>query len=410
MSHDTPDERRLRHLIAVAIAADSAEIRAQLRSREEELARTNRILAATTSIARALGTETDLDRILELIVTHGRALMDARAMLILLPDGDELEIVASAGDSGRALPGVRVPMAGSTTAEVLRDGRPRRVPACRLGISPASFGIEGVTNCLLVPLVFRGRSLGVLLALDRVDAAATFSVDDEELLLAFAVSAATAVATGQNATELRLRDALEGAEQERHRWARELHDETLQGLAELQLQLSIAAQRSHDEETTAMLRDVLAASAVEIQNLRTLITELRPAALDELGVAPALESLVDGVATSTGLVIDLHVDLGGDRPGTDLETTLYRLVQEALTNVVKHASATRCLIEVIRCDDTFEVVVRDDGCGLSADALDGREGFGVTGMRERARLAGGSLTLGPSAAGGTELHARLPVA
>lgn len=200
-----------------------------------------------------------------------------------------------------------------------------------------------------------------------------------------------------------------GREQERRRWARELHDETLQGLAGLQVRLSIAEQQSRDAATAARVRDVLEDLGTEIRKLRTLITELRPAALDELGLAPALESLVDAVTASSDLEIDLQVSLRDEALDPELETTAYRLMQEALTNVIKHADADRCVAEVTGEDDVLLIVVRDDGRGIEPSAADRRGGFGVTGMLERARLVGGSLTLGTGAAGGTELRACLPL-
>lgn len=216
-------------------------------------------------------------------------------------------------------------------------------------------------------------------------------------------------ATTQDDNGSRLREAVDSAEQERRRWARELHDETLQGLAGLQVRLSIAEQQSPDAATSGRVHDVLDDLGVEIRKLRTLITELRPAALDELGLGPALESLVDAVTASSDLEVDLQVNLRDERLDPELETAVYRLMQEALTNVLKHADADRCVAEVSRGDDVLVVVVRDDGCGIDPSILDRRGGFGLTGMRERAHLAGGSLTLGPGAAGGTELRARLPL-
>lgn len=406
---DAADEEALVVLADwAAVAVENARLNAELQVRHDEAARANHVLAATTAIVRAIGTETDLERVLELIVTRGRALVSARTMLISLPKGSELEVAAIAGERDDAHPGMGVPIAGSTAGEVLREGRPRRQVVDDLGVSPAQLGVDGADSSLLVPLVFRGRSLGVLLALDPLDGSPVFSAEDEELLLAFAASAATAVATAQSIGEERLSDALASAEQERRRWARELHDETLQGLAGLHVRLAIAEQRSQDDDTTAAVHDVLDAMGTEIRKLRSLITELRPAALDEVGLAPALESLTRGVAAGCGLEIDAHVDLQEQRLDPELETTIFRLVQESLTNVVKHAEATRCTITVIRADGQVDVTVSDDGRGLDDTAVGRRKGFGLTGMRERAHLAGGVLELQAGPDGGTELRARLP--
>ncbi|MGX6449301.1 GAF domain-containing protein, partial [Patulibacter sp. S7RM1-6] len=392
---DAADEEALVILADwAAVAVENSNLYARLRGRHDELERVNQGLAATTAIARAIGAETQLGRVLELIVKRGRALVEARTMVISLPEGDDLVVAAAAGESDGAAPGNRLPTADSTQGAVLRDGRPRRITAEGLERDPSTFGVEDVGSALLVPLVFRGRSLGVLSAFDRIGSDDGFTAKDEELLRAFAASAATAVATAQTVGEQRLRDALDSAEQERRRWARELHDETLQGLAGLQVRLSTALRQGTDTDLETAVGEVLDQVGLEIRKLRTLITELRPAALDELGLEPALESLARDVAATTGLQIDVGIELpqaDGERPlGPESETTVYRLVQEALTNVVKHAGAARVIVEVRPEEGHLLVEVRDDGRGVDPSRLRAREGFGVTGMRERARLAGGA--------------------
>lgn len=401
-----------------AIAVDNGRLHDRLRARNAELRRVNQSLAATTAIARAIGAETALDRVLELIVTRGRALVDARAMLILLADGDHwLEVGAAAGETSHVETGVRIAVAGSTPGDVFRSGRPLRADVGDLRFAPEAMGVPDATSALLVPLVFRSGSLGVLIAFDRHRTAERFTADDEELLLAFAASAATAVATAQTVGEQRLRDALASSEQERRRWARELHDETLQGLASLQVRLSSAVRVGADSGLEQAVREVLDHVGVEIQKLRTLITELRPAALDELGLAPAVESLAGAVSVAAGLDVAVTIELGrlGERGGTDgrldteLETAVYRIVQEALANVVKHAHAEHATVRVVLAGDELLVGVSDDGDGIDLAVVAERRGFGVTGMRERVRLAGGTLRIAPGEAGGTALVALLPL-
>lgn len=391
-----------------AVALENARLYDELQRRHADSTHVNRILEATNAITRAVGTETDLDRVLTLIVERGRDLIDARTLVLSVPTGDELEIAAVAGEAGAAAPGTRIPLASSTTGEVLRTGRSRRVAAPDLGHAPSRLGIANARTSLLVPLIFRGRALGVIGALDRLDGGPEFTADDEALLTAFAASAATAVATAHQVSESRLREALLSAERERRRWARELHDETLQGLAGLRVQLSVTEQRTGDERTGAAIRAALAQLDVQIGDLRRLITELRPATLDELGLEPALATLAGGVARA-GIDVDLQVDLQGTRLSPELETTVYRLTQEALTNVEKHAAAARCAIEVAIQGPMVTVVIRDDGRGFEPAALVRRTGLGVTGMRERVQLAGGTLHLAPGTYGGTELRATLPL-
>jgi signal transduction histidine kinase len=133
-----------------------------------------------------------------------------------------------------------------------------------------------------------------------------------------------------------------------------------------------------------------------------LITDLRPAALDELGLEPALESLAERCEVD----IDLQVDLA-DRPTPEIESTVYRLVQEALTNVTKHARAQRVEVRLSDADTAIEVLVRDDGRGF--DSHRRSSGFGLVGMRERLALVGGTLDIDSDPGEGTTLRASIPV-
>ena len=142
-----------------------------------------------------------------------------------------------------------------------------------------------------MPLVFREQSYGVLVAVNNPDAA-EFSSEHQRLLEAFAVSAATAVATAQSAADERRRQRLATTEAERARWARELHDETLQALGSLRLVLATAQRSGSADAMQAAIARSLTQLESDIATLRSLITELRPAALDQLGLEPALLALV----------------------------------------------------------------------------------------------------------------------
>jgi signal transduction histidine kinase len=222
-------------------------------------------------------------------------------------------------------------------------------------------------------------------------------------MLAFAASAATAVSTAQTVERDRLRHALRAAEEERARWARELHDETLQGLAALRVGLSAAGRETDVEALRGHVRAAVDQIAGEIENLRAIITDLRPAALDQLGLGPALEALTGRIAAVDGLEIELALDL--DRLDPEVETTVYRLVQEALTNIRKHAGASSVRIGARVVNGHVELSVADDGRGFDPDAA--TAGFGVAGMRERAALLGGTLEVA-SGAQGTTVRASLP--
>jgi signal transduction histidine kinase len=347
---------------------------AELERSNEELYRAVRRLEAFAEIARSVGGETDVRRVLDLILDHGRGVVDARALAIYLPDSDEVR--------------------GTRLGEVLASGRRARLEG---ELAP---GVSAEA-AVVVPLAFRGEPLGVLVALDRTVDGPAFSADDEELIAAVAASAATAIATAQSVAKERLRDSIAAAEQARGRWARELHDETLQGLVGLRMLLSSARRSGSSEE----LGDAIDHTKREIVNLRALIAELRPAALDELGLAPAIETLASRSGGASGLSVTTRVSLGDSgRLAPETESTVYRVVQEALTNVAKHADASHVHVGVERVNGTVEVVVEDDGQGFDPAAVG--DGLGLIGMRERVELTGGRLEIrcGP----GTRVEAKLP--
>jgi signal transduction histidine kinase len=394
-----------------AIAIDNARLYTSVERRRDHLERAVRALDTTVAIAQALGGETSLDRILELIVKRARALVGARSLVIVLEQDDQLVFVAGAGELPAGVHGQRMPIEGTVTGQVLRSRRATRLVDARsvLRSSQGLLGLEADT-ALLVPLAFRGRSVGVLAAFDHLGDEAGFDDEDERLLGAFAASAATAVATGKSVEEQRLRESIEASEQERRRWARELHDETLQSLAGLRVGLS-SALRGSEEELRAAVEAAVENVAEEINNLRTLIVELRPAALDEYGAAAAIESLAERTAARQGIAVETHVDMAWERGDeatrhtAELESTLYRLVQESLTNAVRHAGASRVQIDVTERDGFLDVAVSDDGHGFDLEAQPA--GFGLMGMRERVKLAAGQLEI-RTAPTGTTVHARLP--
>ena len=389
-----------------AIAIDHARLYRGSVERSQELERAVEGLEATTAISRALGSETDLARVLELVVKRGRALVRARAVVLLLEDGGRLVAAGGAGQLGEAAPTVSLPVEGTVAGAVLASGRPERVADVAARFAPAdeALGGPGTRTALLVPLRSRGRTLGVLCAFDRLDEEPEFGDREEELLLSFAQSAATAVSTARSVESERLRHSLRSAEQERKRWARELHDETLQGLAALQVLLQ-SGLKVGGEALEQAARQATEQVTTEIANLRALITELRPAALDQLGLDAALEGLALRSREVDGLHVEVRVDVDGEALDPDLRTAAYRLVQEALTNAGRHARAQRVEVRLAHGPEGLEVRVADDGEGFDADAP--TVGFGLAGMRERAALMGGRLELRSSGAG-TVVCAVLP--
>ena len=377
----------------------------QLERSNRDLGRSVGRLEAFAEIARAVGGETDLERILSLIIAHGREIVSARTLVIYLPDGSELAAVSETGRRSESQP--RLPVDGSPAGQVLLSGRPRRVgpDSDRLELQQLA---ADATEAILVPLIFQGETLGVLAGVNGAGER-PFDEEDEQLLMSVAASAATAVATARSVAAARLRLSVEAADQARARWARELHDETLQGLIGVRMVLSAGLARSDADALRGATESADAHLGEEMRKLRDLIAELRPAALDDLGLGPAIESLAKRQAAIGGFAVELDIALSSEgRLARDTETAIYRIVQEALSNAVKHAAAGGVQLRVTQLPDRVQVAVEDDGRGFEPDGV--RAGFGLTGMRERALLAGGRLWVTSADGGPTRVAAVLPLA
>ncbi len=397
-----------------AIAIDNARLYDNVEARRGELERAVRGLEATAAVARAVGFETELGRVLELIVKRGRAMLDARSLVVLLDDGTgRLRVAAAAGEVGGDPVGSEVTAAGTLVGAVLDSAAPERV--ADLG-TRSGHGLEavaaGATSAVLVPLGFHGKGRGVLVALDRFGDETAFDPDDQHLLISFAASAAIAIATAQSVEADRVRSSLQAAEQERKRWARELHDETLQELGAVKLLLQTAQMANAREGLAGAAGGAIDQLDLTIRGLQGLIAELRPAALDQLGVEPAIRALLERTAVTSGLDIDVRIELehtrerDGRRLDPELGTTVYRLVQEAVTNATKHAGADRVWVEVVEEESIIHVTVRDDGRGFTRSGVP--RGYGLLGMGERVELAGGSLRIETAPGSGTRVRAELP--
>lgn len=237
-----------------------------------------------------------------------------------------------------------------------------------------------------------------------VEAAEFRSAPDLGRSLEGLVAAALHVTSSESHTSAgRLRGGLKEREEERRRWARELHDETLQQMGALQVLLTstlrTAAAAGPTDAVVTTLRTASDMLTTQIVGLRHLITELRPATLDELGLSPPLHELARRTEELTGMVVDVHVSLRyaegemSTRLLPDVEVAVYRVVQEALTNASRHSAATRARISVVEDDRDVVVEVADNGHGIGHP--DTAPGFGITGMQERAMLAGGRLHVLP---------------
>jgi signal transduction histidine kinase len=395
-----------------AIAVDNARLYRSVQTRRDEMERAVHRLEATTEISRAVGGETDLERILEIVVKRGRALVEARSLLILLREGEELALTSIAGERQAGMGELRIPIRGSIPGQVLEARAPRRIRDLDPSLMARPASPDAGVAALLVPLIFRGEAFGTLVALDPLGRDTGFTDEDEQILLSFATSAAIAVATAQSVAEDRTRESIAAAERERGRWARELHDESLQSMAGLRVLLS-ATRRADPEEVDRLLAQGIEHVDGAIAEMRRLIADLRPTTLDELGLGAALEALAERLAASDTIEVEMNVDLDFHSERTayrltrEIEDTVYRLVQEALNNAARHGGTDRAKVDVTEDGGTLRVRVADKGEGFDPNVR--TEGFGLTGMRERVNLAGGRLELQSAPGKGTTIVAALPV-
>jgi signal transduction histidine kinase len=261
-----------------------------------------------------------------------------------------------------------------------------------------------------------GHNLGTICVIDKEPR----EIDDEDVAmleqlaaivvheLEFRLATRTVVESEREARALEAaRRGLEAAEHERTRWARELHDETLQNLGALHILLT--AGLANREGFEATMNEAASFVQDEIVKLRHLIAELRPAVLDQVGLEAALESLGRKVRVIDGLEVDLNLEMSqlGRRLSASEESMLYRAVQEALANAAKHSAARRVEVTVRARERAIEAIVADDGVGFEAESQS--DGFGLIGMRERAMLVGGELDLQTAPGAGTSVRFVMPL-
>jgi signal transduction histidine kinase len=376
----------------------------------ESATRWSHQLESLVEVGAALASETERSGLLDLIARRLRELLGARSVLIVLPteEGD-LRIEAADGEEAEQFLGLMLDRQASKSGRVLDRRRSERLDSLLDDpeVDRAFARQMGLRAALFVPLVVGERAIGVVEAFDKLAADRHFSQEDLRVAETFAVQAAIAVDTTARVARDALRRAVEGQELERRRLARELHDETGQALTSILLGLSALEEAKDSDALSTATQEVKELVVATLQDVRRLAVELRPAALDDYGLAAALERLTENFAEQTGLAVELESGLGQERLPTDIETVLYRLVQEALTNVVKHAYAERVSIVLRRNEKAVTAVIEDDGRGFSDGG--GQEGLGLVGMRERVALVNGRFRIESSANAGTTLLVEVPV-
>ncbi len=400
----TEEDEELVNLLAAqaAVAVENARLYESATAWSHQLESLNQVGAALVG-------ELELDPLLDVVATRLRGLIGARLVAIALPAGDGLRIAAADGEGADDLAGVALLQGSGKTVHVLERGRSERVDSM-LEDPEVDQDIArrlGVMTGLYVPLVVRDRAIGVLVAHDKLTADKRFTSADLRIAEQFALRASIAVDLSRRVARDALRRVVAGQELERRRLARELHDETGQALTSILLGLRAVDEAGLDDGARGAVADLRELVVATLQDVRRLAVQLRPKALDDFGLAAALERLAQTLSETSGLHIDLEARLGEGRLPSEVETTLYRIVQEALTNIVKHAEATRVSILLMRRDGAATAVIEDDGRGFDLAAAG--ETFGLEGMRERAELHDGRLTIESTPGSGTTLVVVVPL-
>lgn len=366
-------------------------------------------------VGRWLVSDLELERILRRVLEAAADVIGAQyaALGVLDPTREHLERFLHLGidDEMRTRIGA-LPTGRGVLGELIRE--PKVLRLANVTEHPASAGFPEhhppMHTFLGVPITVGGQEWGNLYLTEKLGGA-EFDEADERVAVALAEWASVAIGNAHSMASERLRFAMDAAEQERLQWARELHDESLQGLAAIRLLLATGRRGDHEHLQTAVERSITQIDT-EIASMRALIADLRPDSLDELGIASALEGLSRRVSTRSGGV-RIEIDAPEDRLEresrltTAIQVALYRVAQEAITNAIRHGGAGSIAVRVRLTDSEVSIEVDDDGAGFDPSSVD--LGYGVVGMRERAELARGELTIDSRAGEGAVVKLAVPL-
>lgn len=270
-----------------------------------------------------------------------------------------------------------------------------------------------------IPIEFNEQRFGVINLLCR-DSQCDHSSDDFELLASLGAQISEIVANAwfrmklnekEAARQMLLESLVRAQEEERARLGRELHDGAGQTLTGLLMHLKAMEQNSQEGELHSGLEESLGLVSSTIQELRQISHRLRPAALDELGLETAVLTLLRDMCEDAGLRWVTQIDLDDEALPSEVEIGLYRIAQESLTNVIRHARASDIRVELVRIPHAIGMAIEDNGVGFDPEevASKGQKGMGLLGMRERTELLGGSFDVFSTAGEGTLVQVRIPV-
>jgi signal transduction histidine kinase len=368
-----------------------------------------RQLETLDELTRSVLEEPDLSRLLQLVALRLRELVDARAVLISLPvPSGGLRVVVADGEGLADLVGYDLPP-DLKHARAFARGQSERVDALLADpeVDQILAGRVGGVTALLIPLVFHERGIGIISAFNKTGPDPRFTDDDVRLGEAFGARAALAIHLSERVARETVDAILEAQEAERSRIARELHDETGSALTAFLLGLATIDSAATLPEARRASAAVRKNARHTLENVGRLAFALRPPALDELGLAPALKELSGNLEEQGGPTVQLEIELpDGTRLPAKLETAIFRITQEALTNVVKHAEAKTVRIALACRERSVVLSIDDDGRGFSSRT---DRGFGLVGMRERVASLNGSFEIESTRRAGTRISVEIPL-
>jgi signal transduction histidine kinase/HAMP domain-containing protein len=409
--------------------AATVEMREAERDRSKgELLRQSARSEAMASIAGRLNAHVDLEGVLNTVCQETARALDVPTVSISLRDlnTDDLHPATCCG-----LPKdfcERLQAHVLTALAPIREGKVALVAdtAAQPEMSNfPSFAELGIRTLVGAPMMHEGQLVGALLVL-TLDEARQFSEDEIEFLKAISDQAATAVVNARLYESLRheqklsarlLRGTISAQEEERKRVARELHDETIQGLIGLILSLDAIGLESAacGQEACHSVQSARSAAQDILEGVRRLIADLRPSLLDDLGLVPAIAWYAERLLQPFGVAVDVECNVEEARLPQVSETALFRIAQEAINNVAKHAGSSKVRIALWLSDGSAVLRIEDDGEGFTAASVpvnggEQQKGLGLQGIRERVSMLGGEFGLQTAPGQGTIIQVQVPMA
>ncbi len=384
-------------------------------------------LEVLSKIDRSILAAQSPEEIADATLGHLRQLVGCQHVSLSLFDMKSHEAVVISTDMNghhQVKPGKRIPLpVDDRIAETWQESFWQRGELDDLGeqafVKEHLIGDE-IHSYICVPLVSRGSLIGALTLGASTQNA--FNKENSEIArevanqLAIAVQQARLfeqVRAGRERLQILSRQLMEAQEAERHRIARELHDEIGQALTAVKISMQAVMRSVNSSNLENQLEESINIVDRALQQVRDLSLDLRPSLLDDLGLAAALRWYVDRQARLAGFVAEFGVELGESRLPPGLETACFRVAQEALTNVVRHARARRVRVEVRQHEQELLLLIRDDGVGFDVRAAQERAvrgtSMGLLGMQERVLLAGGQIRIESGVARGTEIQVYFPM-